>query len=142
MRNVLVLLAICLVAVGCSKKEDITAISNNELNDLQVLVEVSEYFYANPSIEKPIVKKVDGMVYGAIVSARALQPTISKLNAASLKGLCAAVVLSRNPSFGSAVNDPQLTQLVKNYLTSIEPLLKEHTNELKKTIFTDRDCAI
>lgn len=73
---------------------------------------------------------------------RTLQPQISKLNGASLKGLCAVVVLSRNPRFGKALGDGQLSQLAISYLKSIESQLKERTNELKETIFTDSDCAI
>lgn len=142
MRNILALLALCLLLIACSKQEDVTVISNNELSDLQTLTEVADYMYENPSIDKAIVKKIEGMMYKKVIGARTLQPEITKLNGASLKGLCAVVALSRNPDFGKAINDVQLSHLVTNYLTSIEPQLKDYTNELKKTVFTDSDCAI
>ena len=142
MRNILALLATFLLLAGCSSQEDHTVVSDNTLNDLKELTEVAEYFYENLSIEEKIVKKVEGMIYRKVIGVRTLQPQISKLNGASLEGLCAVVVLSRNPRFGKALGDGQLSQLAISYLKNIEPQLKERTNELKETIFTDNDCAI
>lgn len=142
MREILALLALCFLLAACPKNEDVTVSSNNELNDLQDLVEVADYFYDNPSIDITIVKKVEAMIYGKVLSTRTLQPEIDKLNGASIKGLCAVVALSREPSFGKALGDGLLSQQVTSYLASIEPRLKARTNDLKKTIFTDSDCAI
>ena len=142
LKKIVTLLVIGFLILGCDKKDDVTVISNNQLNDLKPLVEVAEYLYSNPAADKSIVKKVEGMIYGKVIGVRALQPEITKLNGASLKGMCAVIILSKHPDFGQSTNDAQLTQLVTDYLKTIEPKLKEHTNELKKTVFTNSDCAI
>jgi len=142
LRNLATLMVFGLFVLGCAKKDDVTVVSNNVLNDLKPLVEVAEYLYTNATVDKPIVKKVEVMIYGKVISVKTLQPELTKLNGASLKGLCAVVAFSRNTNFGKSINDAQITQLVTNYLNSIEPILKAHTSELKKTVFTNSDCAI
>ncbi len=116
--------------------------SNHTLNDMRPIVEVVEYLYANPPEDESVTKKMEFVVYGKILALKGMTPNIERLNGMSIKGLCAAISLSKENDFGNAVADEELTKFVKDYLETVEPIVKAKADALKNTVFTEDDCAI
>ena len=139
----LVLCILCILLVsGCANERDGIYYSDLILNDMQPIVEVVEYLYANPPHEESITKKMEFVVYGKVLALKAIDSGIERLNGRSIKGMCAVISLSREKEFGSSIADNELTQLVKGYLEAVAPRVKAKAAMLMKTVFTDSDCAI
>ena len=116
--------------------------SDHTLNDMRPIVEVVEYFYANQPRDASVTRKMEFVVYGKVLALKGMAPNIERLNGMSIKGLCAAISLSKKEGFGNAVADEELTKLVKSYLESVEPLVKAKADALRNTVFAEDDCAI
>ncbi len=73
---------------------------------------------------------------------KGIAPEVGRLNGTSIMGLCAIISLSKMNEFGRSIADEGLTKSVKGYLEAVEPLVRAKADALKKTVFTEHDCAI
>jgi hypothetical protein len=137
-----ILLTILIALSGCAENKEIYYINNTVLYDLGTLTEVAQYLYNNPPADIEVTRKIESMIYSKIFIVKNSKVKLSELQAVSLKGLCESLVLSKNPHFGSSVNDESITDMIKIYLNQIQPELKTASDKLKSTVLSDATCII
>ena len=137
-----IVLTLLISLSGCTGKDDAYYLNNTVLYDLGSLTDVAQYLYSNPPEDVEITKKVDAMIYSKLFIARNTQVNLSELQGEPIKGLCKAVLLSKNKKFGASINEADITSMIKAYLLQIQPELKAIADDRKKTVFNDSDCAI
>lgn len=137
-----ILLTILIALSGCAENKDIYYINNTVLYDLGTLTEVAQYLYNNPPTDIEVTRKIESMIYSKIFIVRNSKVKLSELKAVPIKGLCDSVALSKNPHFGSSLNNESVTYMIKSYLNQIQPELNTVSDKLKSTVLSDTACTI
>lgn len=141
MRAFIILLFVAAIP-GCAQEIDKASNSDVALIDVKPLVKVARYHYQNPPRDKSINKDIESIIVRKVLLVRSLQPEIDDLKGESIKSLCSVIAFSESKDFGNSINDEQVAQLAKDYLHKIRPDVQAKSQQLKKTIFVEKDCSL